>query len=238
MFPFKHRHSLIDSHLVEGLTDYHSHILPGVDDGVKHLNDSLAILKEYERLGLRKIYFTPHIMEDYPNNQPVTLMEKFSSFKKQYDGSIEIYLAGEHMLDYAFWHSIKEKNVLTIDSNKVLVEFPFINGLINIEEHLIKIQEAGYQVILAHPERYLFLDKATIQKLKSRNILFQLNLFSLVGVYNSNIKNRAQELLNKNYYNYIGSDIHSYQSFFDCIKIKSFSSKQITQLEQLKQHSL
>ena len=70
MWPFKRKKiSLEQSGTLRGFTDCHSHILPGVDDGVKTLRESLAILAKYEDLGISDLWLTPHIMEDIPNTR-------------------------------------------------------------------------------------------------------------------------------------------------------------------------
>lgn len=67
MWPFKKQIPLKASGIFAGFTDWHSHILPGVDDGVQTLEESLAILQQYEVLGVKAVWLTPHIMEDIPN---------------------------------------------------------------------------------------------------------------------------------------------------------------------------
>ena len=68
MWPFKLYKSLSDSGLLKNSIDYHSHILPGVDDGVRTMEDSLEILNNFEQQGVSELWLTPHIMEDIPNN--------------------------------------------------------------------------------------------------------------------------------------------------------------------------
>ena len=77
MWPFsKKKHSLLDSGLLQGMTDFHCHILPGVDDGVQTMDEALHTLQELEKLGIRELWLTPHIMEDYPNT-PADLRRRF-----------------------------------------------------------------------------------------------------------------------------------------------------------------
>ena len=63
---FKSKYNLINSGLMKGMTDVHSHVLPGVDDGSPDINASLSLLRYMESIGLRKVWLTPHIVEDYP----------------------------------------------------------------------------------------------------------------------------------------------------------------------------
>lgn len=80
------------------MTDCHSHLLPGVDDGVRTAEESLRILEEMERQGIRKLWLTPHIMEDIPNTTD-TLKTRFRTLCKSYRGNIRLELAAEYMLD-------------------------------------------------------------------------------------------------------------------------------------------
>lgn len=220
-----------------GMVDYHSHLLPGVDDGVTTFDESMNVLKEYEKLGLKGLYLTPHIMEDYRDNCAENLKERFDEYRKQYTGSIKLHIAAEYMFDYSFWKRLKEDKPLTIGKHSILLEFPFSNGITDIKRRLIQVQELGYSIILAHPERYSFLNIEDYRILKSAGIYFQLNLFSLLGAYGAEARQQAKNLLNHNFYNYIGSDIHSYDAFMNYIKVKALSFKLIDQLELIKAYS-
>lgn len=56
---FKSKYNLINSGLMKGMTDVHSHVLPGVDDGSPDINASLSLLRYMESIGLRKVWLTP-----------------------------------------------------------------------------------------------------------------------------------------------------------------------------------
>lgn len=102
MFNFlKRKVSIADSGILKGMTDYHSHLLPGVDDGVKTMAETLKILEEMEKQGIRKVWFTPHIMEDIPN-KTADLKKKFAEVQVAYQGNIVLHLAAENMLDNLF----------------------------------------------------------------------------------------------------------------------------------------
>ena len=101
MWPFRKTVTLAQSGILKGMTDCHSHLLPGIDDGVETLNESLEILAEMERLGVRKVWFTPHVMEDIPN-ETAALQQKFRELKQSYKGTMKLNLAAEYMLDNLF----------------------------------------------------------------------------------------------------------------------------------------
>ncbi len=102
---FKREKSLVDSGIFEGFTDYHSHILPGVDDGVESSREAVKILNWYESLGIKRVIFTPHILEDYTENDATYLRGVFEKFKAQYSGGVELALGAEYMIDSQFGQS-------------------------------------------------------------------------------------------------------------------------------------
>ena len=209
MWPFKSKVTLKDSTLLANLTDWHSHILPGVDDGVETMEESLEILKEYEDLGVKKVWLTPHIMEDYPN-ETEKLKERFEELKKAWEGNLEIALASENMLDTLFESRLENNDFLPIgeEGNHLLVETSYFTPPYGMDEMLANIQKKGYYIILAHPERYRYMEEKDYKKLKDMGLLFQMNYLSLVGAYGETARKKGEWLLKKGYINYLGSDIH------------------------------
>lgn len=98
MWFFESSISITESGVLQGMTDCHSHLLPSVDDGVKTEKDTFVILDEMERQGVRKVWLTPHIMEDIPN-ETVMLQQKFQNLRQEYRGKVELSLAAEYMLE-------------------------------------------------------------------------------------------------------------------------------------------
>ena len=101
MWPFRKKQTLEESGFFRGFTDWHCHILPGVDDGVQTMEEALQILAEYERLGIKEVWLTPHIMEDIPNTTQ-HLRERFKELQATYQGNVVLNLASENMLDRLF----------------------------------------------------------------------------------------------------------------------------------------
>jgi cytosine/adenosine deaminase-related metal-dependent hydrolase len=97
---FSRKKSLFDQGLLRGWTDWHSHILPGVDDGIRTLDDALAVLHWYAEQGVREVWLTPHVMEDCPNS-PADLLERFAALRAAWNGPVVLHLAAENMLDAA-----------------------------------------------------------------------------------------------------------------------------------------
>lgn len=207
---FSKESKLKKSGLLDKKSDVHSHILYGVDDGVQQLEESLQILEELEKLGFKKLWCTPHIMEDIPNETKF-LQERFLQLKQAYKGEIQLHLAAEYMIDNVFSKRLSNKDLLPHGElkNHLLVETSYFNPPLNLEKTLQEIYSIGYYPLLAHPERYVYMEENDYIKLKSNGIKFQLNLLSLKGMYGKTAQKKAEWLLSKNYYDQVGSDIHS-----------------------------
>ena len=219
--------------MFDGFTDWHSHILPGVDDGIAKLEDSLAVLKRYEEAGIRKIWLTPHVMEDFPNT-PDSLRERFGELKEAYNGNIELRLASENMLDSLFEERLEKNEFLPIgeDGKHLLVETSYMNPPYAMEDMIEKAQSLGYTLILAHPERYRYMEEADYRQWKDRGLLFQTNFMSLVEAYGEIARKKAEWLLKEGMIDICGSDVHRL-NFFD--HFVEQSPKKSSYLEMLKE---
>lgn len=209
MFGFRKRQTLAQSGFFRGFVDWHCHILPGVDDGVQTMDEALHILAAYERLGIREVWLTPHIMEDIPN-PTARLRERFAELLAAYKGNVVLNLAAENMLDKLFEERLEQGDLLPLgkDGRHLLVETSYFNPPMGLDDILRRIQAKGYYPLLAHPERYIYMEENDYARLKSMHIKFQLNLFSLMDLYGKEARKRAKELLNKGMYDYIGTDLH------------------------------
>ena len=198
------------SSLLNNFTDHHSHILPGVDDGVKKMEVSLKVLERYEQLGISEVWCTPHIMEDIPNTTEA-LRARFAELCEAYQGPIKLHLAAEYMMDALFEERLGQGDLLPLGEvgNQLLVETSYFTPPMDMDSILLRIKQKGYYPVLAHPERYVYMDKERYKELKNKDIRFQLNLSSLAGAYGSESKDKAHWMLKKNYYNLAGSDLHS-----------------------------
>jgi tyrosine-protein phosphatase YwqE len=234
MWPFQKRTSLKDSGLFRGFTDWHCHILPGVDDGVQTLNESLKILSLYETLGVKSVWLTPHIMEDIPNTT-AGLRERFAELRGTYSGSIELHLAAENMLDNLFEERLAQNDLLPLGEkgDHLLVETSFLNPPMDLYGTLERIRTKGYHPVLAHPERYLYMDEGDYQRLKTMNVKSQLNLFSLVGTYGTAIQKKAERLLKNGMYDLTGSDLHNFSFGKEIINRKEIKKEVLNALQDI-----
>lgn len=199
--------------LFNGITDFHNHILPGIDDGSKSADESLEMLDMYEALGIKKIFASPHIYKDlYPNTTEEIndSYESFSKASKNHNVSLLGYLA-EYMIDEYFLNEIeKKKKFLTCFGNHMLVEMPFFGEIKVLNKVLFLLQTEGYCPILAHPERYTFIqNEGDIKKIKRSGVKVQLNALSLIGFYSKDSEKKARLFLRNGLYDSVCTDAHN-----------------------------
>lgn len=209
MWPFKSVDKLAKSGMFEGFTDWHSHILPGVDDGIRTMDESLDTLAVFESQGVRKVWLTPHVMEDCPNTTG-RLRERFDELKNEYKGSIELALASENMLDSLFEERLRDRDFLPIGEKgeHLLVETSYVNPPYGMDDMIEGVFSLGMTPILAHPERYRYMSEKDYLKWKSRGVLFQCNFVSLVGGYGETARKKLEWLLKEGLISFTGSDVH------------------------------
>ncbi len=198
----------------KGYTDIHSHLLPGIDDGAKTIEDSINLIKQFKTFGITNLITTPHIMGQVWSNTPKIINQKLSALiealKKEGLSDINISAAAEYLIDDNFVNSLKNGELLTLKDNLVLVELSYFNPPVNLFDILFDMQVAGYKPVLAHPERYAFYhnDIEKFDALKKAGCLFQLNLLSLTKHYGQKVQATAHYLLKTDYYDFSGSDVH------------------------------
>ncbi|MGD1945196.1 MAG: tyrosine-protein phosphatase [Croceivirga sp.] len=210
---FNKKEYLVDS--LGGLVDIHNHILPGIDDGAKNVQDSITLIKGLNDFGISRFICTPHIMHNYYPNNPQTIQKALSSLKsemkKQGLEDTQLDVSAEHMIDDNFEQILQNNEVMPLRKFHILIEMSYLQPPINFNTALNKIISKGLFPILAHPERYLFIN-STSRRLgiyKQKGVLFQLNLLSLANYYGSDIKSKAIKLMEKNLVDFVGSDIHN-----------------------------
>ncbi len=224
--------SILNSGLLNGMTDVHSHLLPGVDDGIHSQEESYRACEYMSSIGVKRIFLTPHIMEDIPDNRPTVLQSRFGDFIKDNPTNIEFRLAGEYMLDNGFNHQMEE-GLLTIADSYVLIETSYMAAPPEMRSMLYDLSVSGYCPLLAHPERYLYMTLEDISGLRKRNCKFQMNLMSLAGIYGKDVQRRALFLLKNGFYDFIGSDIHDLRIYRQALLNIYLSRGELKEVENL-----
>ncbi|HET8838991.1 MAG TPA: CpsB/CapC family capsule biosynthesis tyrosine phosphatase [Flavobacteriaceae bacterium] len=197
--------------LLRGGVDIHCHILPGLDDGAKTMEETRGMLQEYGNLGYKKIIATPHILKGtYPNTKE-TIFGRFKEISQQLPDEMNlVYNAGaEYMLDEDFEIFLEEGNLLPLKDKYVLIEMSYFQQPANLQQLVFKMLHKGFSPILAHPERYNFINNLeAFRQLKKMGCLFQLNLLSLTDHYGPMIKKKAFRLLKNDLYDFMATDAH------------------------------
>lgn len=196
------------------VTDMHSHLIPGIDDGSPDIETSELLLKGLLDLGYSHCITTPHIMEDLYPNTPVSIQAAFDRWKVRSEfPALSNYVrpAAEYLLDGNMDSLLEKKESLQVLKNKmVLVEISFASPPIHLKELLFQLQMNGYQPVFAHPERYAFYHQHTKEytDIKASGCLFQSNLLSFTGYYGSGVKQAAEWLVQKKMIDLLGTDLH------------------------------
>lgn len=194
-------------------TDIHSHLIPGIDDGSPDMETSIELLRELEALGYKKIITTPHVKaEVFPNdiNELDNLCEQLRHEAKMAGIGLTIEVGAEHLISDDFHDRLKQRQFKTFCGNHLLIELPFYAPPMGLNEYLFELQLAGYRLILAHPERYLYWVKEfeKFEELQDRGVMFQMNIMSLGGYFGEEVKRLAERFVEKDMVELIGTDTH------------------------------
>ena len=197
------------------MTDIHSHIIYGVDDGSKSIEESLEILEKMKDVGFTDVICTPHFIEDTEysseNKEKLVKLDALKDAIEYTNLGINVYLGNEGFINDNVVENIKGGKIYPLNNTKyVLIEFPLHNKLMNINDVLFEITHQGYIPIIAHPERYdaFKKDYKLVKALKEDGYLFQCNYSSILGNYGSEAKKLFKRLLKDHYVDYLGTDIH------------------------------
>ena len=196
--------------------DFHSHILPGIDDGAKDINESLMLAKALKYWGFDRVTCTPHVTSKYPNT-PQDIMPKFEHLKEELDKSgigLDIRLSAEYRLVPETWPKVLENNwLMPIEERFILMELPISHreemGLINPVEEFRKIASMGLTPILPHPERYFYLTEQELSDILDAGGKIQCNYGSYAGLYGEEVRQRAVALQDKGMVSFYGTDLHN-----------------------------
>ncbi len=218
--------------------DLHSHLLPGLDDGVKTMSEAVEIVSKFFRAGYQKLITTPHIMSDYyPNDQFIInsrLAELRSELQKR-GVRVKVMAAAEYYMDEALIEKLeKNEPLLTFSDNYLLFETAFMNEPVFLKDAVFKMSTNGYKPVLAHPERYLYLMRkpGLVKELLNMNVYFQLNILSLRNYYSKEVRIFAEKLLKTRSVHFIGSDCHNIRQF-DSLKL-ALESWELSRLSSMK----
>lgn len=223
--------------------DMHSHILFGIDDGSKSLDNSLLMAERFVRNGYSRIITTPHIMSDYYPNDRGIIEDRLNQLNmaiNSRDLPLKVAAAAEYYMDEFFLEKVRSKgDLLTFHNKHILVETSFMNRPVFFKQLLFEIRTLGLTPVLAHPERYIYFQEnpEDIEEIVQSGVKMQINLLSLSGYYSPGAKKLAQWLIKSGYYDFLGTDAHSIDHLDlvqEVFKSKLFNSIDFSKVENAK----
>ncbi len=203
--------------------DIHSHLLPGLDDGVQSVEESVQLLRGFSELGYKHLVTTPHILSDFYPNTPNGIKKQLTAIQAaaEKEGlSLKLEAAAEYYLDEVFFKSLlADEDLLSFGDNYILFETGFVNQPAILFDAIFRMKARGFKPILAHPERYEYMyhNYELAQELVDRGALLQLNLNSISGYYSVPARKVSEWLIDKKMIHFVGTDCHN-QKHFNLLK--------------------
>lgn len=211
MFGIFSKKTFLRDLIPDGHADIHCHVLPGIDDGADTVENSFYLIESLRKLGFSDCIATPHIMGSTWENTPERISSAYQKLTTEKQIPLNLRFAAEYMIDPNFIKLYQsEEPLLTLKDNYVLVEISYLNPPVQLFDIIFELHVAGYQPVLAHPERYIYYHKKfdQYQKIRNAGCFMQLNLLSTVGYYGPVVAEAAAKLLKAGLIDFVGSDVH------------------------------
>ena len=222
------------------MIDVHSHMLYGIDDGSRNIEESISIIRNLNILGFTDIILTPHYIKDSrymsPKGNNIKLIDELKKSLKENNIDTNLYLGNEIYIDESIDELVKNNEISPLnDSNYLLIELPMSGERENYEDIFLELIKSGYKVVLAHPERYHSFQKDfnKIYELDDIGVLFQCNIGSMVGEYGKAAKKVLKRMLKEDLVYMFGTDIHHYKKDYNYILDAKKKIKKIVSEEKL-----
>ena len=197
------------------MTDIHSHLLFDVDDGSRNIEESITLLKQLKEIGFDNVIITPHYIKgsEYSseNKEKITKIKQIQEEINNQNIDINVYLGNEVFINNEIYDLIKEGHIYTLNKTKyILIELPFHNQIVNLEDIIYELKIKGLIPIIAHPERYTYFQENydEVDRLREEGFLFQANYASILGHYGKGSQKLMKYMLKKQYIDYLGTDLH------------------------------
>lgn len=200
---------------MDNYVDIHSHILYGIDDGSKSLKESIEIIKQHIEMGFTDITVTPHYIKNSKyianNKEKQEILKTLKAELKKQNIKINLYLGNEVFVNNNLEELLEKQEIETINNTKyLLIELPMQNKIKNIEEIIYELKIKGITTIIAHPERYEYVQKDIkyVDKLIEEGAILQSNYGSIIGIYGNKSKKTIKKLLKQEKILLLSTDIH------------------------------
>lgn len=211
------------------MIDIHSHIINGIDDGAECLKESITILKKMSEIGFTHVVATPHYITGSHfvsnNYEKFDKLETIRKTIEKIEIPIHLYLGNEIFMDASILSLLKKNEVTSLNGSRyLLIEFPVSRPIHEMLEILFYFRSKDYVPIIAHPERYVYLQEnhEMIEEFLKMGCLFQGNFSNILEKYGMHAKKLFLYMLKKNQYQFLASDIHHQDDvlFYKMKKVK------------------
>lgn len=196
------------------MIDIHSHILPNIDDGARSIEETFHLIQEAQEAGFEAIIATSHYMEGYYETdtpeREVWINAIYENLQAK-NIDVKLFLGNEIYMSENIIKLLEEGKASTInDTSYVLFELPLNVEPLNLYDVIYEMQEYKIVPILAHPERYTFIQKEPelVYELIQKGVLMQANYGSIIGQYGEKAKIIVKKFLENNMIHMLGSDVH------------------------------
>lgn len=197
------------------MIDIHSHIINEIDDGARSIKESIAVVKKLETIGFTHVVATPHYITGSHyvsnNDEKQEKLEKLEYFLNKENVSMQLYLGNEIFMDANLIPLLKQSEITSINgSHYLLIELPISRPMHEMMDILFYFRSKNYIPIIAHPERYLYLQEnhEMILQFLKMGCLFQGNFANIIGKYGTHAKKLFLYMLKNNQYHFLASDVH------------------------------
>lgn len=202
------------------MIDFHTHILPNIDDGSRSIEETFNLINEAKKAGFEKIVLTPHYIENYYETdiaeREVWLNAIAQNLSvKNFEG--EIYLGNEIYISENIIKLLENFKASTINNTSyVLFELPLNAEPLNLYDIIYEMQQNKLVPVLAHPERYTFMQKEPelIYDLVQKGVLMQSNYGSIIGQYGKGAEFIVSKMLENNLVHFLGTDVHRQNTIY------------------------
>ncbi len=221
------------------MIDFHTHIIPNIDDGSRSVEETFNLIKEAKEAGFEGIILTSHYIENYYETEAKerdVWVNAISDSLKAKGIETNLYIGNEIYLSENIMNLLINRKASTINNTSyVLFEMPLNAEPMNLYDVIYSLQENKLVPVLAHPERYSFVQREPelIYDLIEKGVLMQSNYGSILGQYGENAKMIVKKFLENDMIHFLGSDVHRQNTVYKKIPQALEEIKEIIGEEKL-----